>query len=283
MTPVQPFPWDESVDDINTPDIDPSFFDNDPFKKFNTQTSLQMDIGLTDDSSELIHPSLEDNLDLSSLINETTPDSQQIVSPNDVLENQYIPSTTTPVLHYLQPRPVESIASTVNLEVIANTSLLDDPSGHSLAQFSSPSHSSYSPAQTYLSPTPSPALSYTSSPSVDVFNSDTNATTDSILESKPEPAFLQPTVINDHLYTLPSKSLSKKRKSSEKSCQREANNMASKKSRVSKKDKQKQMEEQIQHFIADNARCKREISQMERQIQWCKDYLFKKVVQSART
>src|ERR1700712_3657381 len=41
---VQPFPWDDQVDDINTPDIDPSFFDNGPlFKKFNSQTSIQMD------------------------------------------------------------------------------------------------------------------------------------------------------------------------------------------------------------------------------------------------
>ena len=295
--PQQPFPWDDSVDDINTPDIDPSFFDNDPFKKYNSQNSLQMDV-ITDSfmmstadpslsgddtTQQLSQPSLEDNFDLSSLINATTPDESITVSPNDVLENQYIPATTAPVLHYLQPRPIESIASiasTINYEDL--TSTVD-----SLTQFATPSTVSY------LSPSPSPALSYTSNTShstlvsaIDAFNSDTNATNDGLIETidmKPEPELLQPTVINDHLYTRPSKSSAKRRKSSERGSQKDKNSGPSKKSRVSKRDKQRLMDEQIQHYLSDNARCKKEIETMEKQIQWCKDYLFKKVVASART
>lgn len=284
----QSFPWEESVDDINTPDIDPSFFDNDPFKKYNQMNSVEPMDKLSfgdhflngdpsmsnDESTQQLSHQLEDNFDLSALINSaTTPDSETIaVSPNDVLANQYIPATTAPVLHYLEPRPVESIASTINYEDMTTT--VD-----SIPQFVTPSHSSqsYSPALSYLSPSPSPALSYAS---IDGFTSDT--THDSLIETKPEPEFLQPTVINDHLYNKPTKT-TKRRRSSEKGSQREKNNVASKKSRVSKRDKQKQMDDQIQHYLADNARCKKEIETMEKQIQWCKDYLFKKVVASSRS
>lgn len=307
--PQHPFPWDESVDDINTPDIDPSFFDNDPFKKYNTQSSLMETLTAIDEISDepslflttadpslsseesappqLSQPALEDNFDLSALINAaTTPDTESItVSPNDVLQNQYIPATTAPVLHYLQPRPVESVASTINYDDLTSTvDSLSTPS-HSAQSFS-PALSTHSTV-TYLSPSPSPALSFTSNTShstsvaaLDAYHSD--ATTDSLTDSKPEPEFLQPTVINDHLYTRPTKMASKRRRSAEKGSQRDKNNQASKKSRVSKRDKQKQMDEQIQHYLADNARCKREIDIMEKQIQWCKDYLFKKVVASGK-
>jgi len=310
---AQPFPWDETVDDINTPDIDPSFFDGPDFKKYNTQNSLQQmdaiineELFLTeveqtsftnsdDTNQQSVDYSLEENFDLSQLINQTTADiivtESSMVSPNDVLEPQYIPVTTSPVLHYLEPRPVEPIASTVNIEFITNTSLIDSLNSQSTIdsynQFS-PSQS-YSPsltsvAQSYVSPTPSPALSYTSTTSqstlvsaMDGITSDTN-TIDSLIETKPEPEFFQPTVINDHLYTRPQSSALKKRKAStENSKARNKNNMASKKSRMSKRDKQKEMDEKIQFYIEDNAKCKKAIEDMEKQILWCKDYLFKKV------
>lgn len=333
-TTGQHFPWEEDIECINTPDIDPSFFDADPFKKYNTQTSQVMD--LTDEEHLLItgnhncfedstlkssHQSLEDNvfMDLSELIGQNNAENgfkvsiDLMVSPNDVLENQYIPVTTAPVLHYLQPKPIKSIASTLNMEdMTTNTSLIDSITSHSteesLHHFSSPSHSSsqsYSPlTQSYVSPTPSPALSYTSSTitasshshllstsTMDAITSDQSNSTiiDGLLDgtdTKPEPTFLQPTVINDHLYTLPSTSASKttpKRKSSADHKDkyltvRKKNNLASKKSRVTKRDKQKMMDDQIQHYISDNDHCKREIERMEREIQFCKDYLFKKVV-----
>jgi hypothetical protein len=247
------------------------------------------------------------NVDINALIQE----SESVVAPNDVLDSaQYIPVTTSaPVLHYLEPKSVESIALNV---ITTNTSVIDSHQP-SMAHFSSPTHSShsYSPAlstinQTYLSPTPSPALSYASSSagspstlvSMDAITSDSNATIEGVfvdsIDMKPDLDFLQPTVINDHLYTLPSTSTStetgpapKRRKSGadhkdKYTSVRRKNNVASKKSRVTKRDKQKQMEDQIQHYKEDNENCKKRIEQMEREIEWCKNYLFKKVVASAR-
>ncbi|CAG2108549.1 unnamed protein product, partial [Medioppia subpectinata] len=339
----QHFPWDEDVNDINTPDIDPSFFDGvDPFKKMKsagmdpftvvdegyfgaqpqTPVGSQMClIGAEEDSESTVQSvtntqSYEDmnlcqllsqtNVDINGLIRESENESV-VVAPNDVLDNsQYIPvSTTAPVLHYLQPKSVES---SIPMHVITST--------HAINHFSSPTHSSsqsYSPAlstinHAYLRPTPSPsALSYTStlsasSPStlvslddamddaMDAITSDSSHhTIDGVfvdaIDMKPDLDFLQPTVINDHLYTLPSTSgATKRRKSGEHKDQslRKKNNTASKKSRVTKRDKQKMMEEQIQHYKTDNEECKRHIEQMEREIEWCKNYLFKKVVASAR-
>ena len=63
---------------------------------------------------------------------------------------------------------------------------------------------------------------------------------------------------------------------------RKKNNAASKRSRMTKKDKQKQMDEKIQFYIEDNSRCIKQIAQMEKEIQYCKDYLFSKVMNAAK-
>jgi hypothetical protein len=317
----QQFPWDEDVDVINTPDIDPSFFTDDPFKKLsNTAIDHYMDDNIIignqnsfndETSHQSIQQTLEDNvfIDLSQLISQSTDDNcmteavneESMVSPNDVLNNTFIASTTASVLHYLEP---QSIVSSVSIPVITNivniTSSHSEQESYTLSQpqqvmASSPSHSSHSltPPMTsspsYI-PSPSPALSYTSStthsyfvPSVEAMNTDSNATIDTIVETKPELAFLQPTVINDHLYTRPTSSSSKRKASVETKDNRyqqnrKKNNMASKKSRITKRDKQKQMDEKIAHYIEDNKKCKEMIDRMEKEIEWCKNYLFSKVV-----
>lgn len=318
VSPIEAsLPWGEEVVDINTPDIDPSFFDNGPFfKKNDNQSALVMDFAgdenpfftttdqmtyssLEDTNQTSIEPSLEENFDFSSMISQTPMTEEfkedSFVSPNDVLQNTYIGSaashTKASVPQYLELR---TIGSTVNIDVITTPNLIEALSSQSSVDsfpstiYSSPSHStqqSYSAVTThYARPTPSPALSYTStasSPSNLVSNIDSitsDATIDSLIETKPDPEFLQPTVINDHLYSTPTTSSSRKRKSSGKSDPREKNNEASKKSRTTKRDKQKQMDEQIRRYEEENPQLRRQIEQMEREIKWCKDYLFKKVV-----
>ncbi len=325
----QQFPWDEDVDVINTPDIDPSFFTDDPFKKLsNTAIDNYMDDNIIignqnsfndETSQQSIHQTLEDNvfIDLSQLISQSTDDcmteavnEESIVSSNHLLNNTFIASTTAPVLHYLEPqKTIESFVSSVSIPVITN--IIDMTSSHSeqesytLSQpqqvmVSSPSHSSQSVTPPMTSspsyiPSSSPTLSYTSSttqsyfvPSVEAMNTDSNATIDTIIETKPELAFLQPTVINDHLYTLPSSSSSKRKSSVETKDNkyqqiRKKNNMASKKSRITKRDKQKQMDEKIAHYIEDNKKCKEMIDRMEKEIEWCKNYLFSKVVGASKS
>jgi len=51
---------------------------------------------------------------------------------------------------------------------------------------------------------------------------------------------------------------------------------------MTKKDKQKQMDEKIQFYIEDNSKCIKQIAQMEKEIQFCKDYLFSKVMNAAK-
>jgi hypothetical protein len=323
----QQFPWEEDVDVINTPDIDPSFFTDDPFKKMsNNAIDNYMDDNMIignqnsfndETSQQSIQQTLEDNvfIDLSQLISESTEENcmtvtvneESFVSPSHVLNNTYIASTTAPVLHYLQPqKTIESIVSSVSIPVITN--IIDMTSSHSEQesytlsqpqQVSSPSHSSQSltPPMTsspsYI-PSSSPALSYTSSttqsyfvPSVEAMNTDSNATIDTIIETKPELNFLQPTVINDHLYTLPSSTSSKRKSSVETKDKyqqiRKKNNMASKKSRITKRDKQKQMDEKIAFYVEDNKKCKEMIDRMEKEIEWCKNYLFSKVVGASKS
>lgn len=326
----QHFPWEEDVNEINTPDIDPSFFDSDPFKLkiksvdhlepipvaelndetyFGTNTASM--VTLSDDSSS--HTQSYEDMNLSQMLSQTNVDINVLInaeSESMMTTNEMLDTTYTPVLHYLEPKNIAVDAIALNV-ITTNPQIMDTTTS---ICFTSPTHSSsqsYSPAlstinYTHLSPSPSPSLSYTStmtsSPStlmsMDSMPSESSTTATTLeglivdtIDQKPDLEFLQPTVptvVTDHLYTLPTASGSgkRRRKSSaadKESSLRKKNSVNSKKSRVTKKDKQKQMDEQIQYYLEDNETCRKRIEQMEREIEWCKNYLFKKVVASARS
>lgn len=316
------FPWDVNINEINTPDIDPSFFIDGPFAKSYANTKV---IELIEDteaintestaiSEESTQHSLEaaDNhfIDLSQLITESRNGYKEDIQ-NEFMDQSYtrlfattcqsptyqtlqsMPTTVTPQQITDQSFSSSSMSSSIPYVNSVEISTAMEENHNTSPLTASPFNSyeaSASPNLLYLNPL-SPALSFvsdshtfiSSSPQSEVVISDNNS--QEAMDTKEHlMPYLQPTVINDHLYTRPSTPPSKSSTKDKKYMTiRKKNNAASKKSRVSKREKQKQMDEKIAFYISDNARCKSDIERMEKEIDFCKKYLFDKVKKAKST
>lgn len=298
LTPSNHFPWEDFINgDINTPDIDPSFFNDNPFEKMSKQSvnlssmkeneENEFGIALIDaqKNHDEISKSVSENNHVIRDPDECFVDLSQIITPQpaDFNFNPIISIGSNVQQHHDAtiyqlvdvPQLVNSSSITIPVITAINGSIIGGSDDCNDTFRSSPVPSTISHPPSIASPSYSSTNYYSPSPASSISNESQDT-----YDVKPNMTFLQPTVIEDHLYTLPKPQSSND--DNKYLSVRKKNNAASKKSRLSKRDKQKQMEEKIQFYLQDNQRCKELIDRMEKEIQFCKDYLFNKVMQATK-
>lgn len=304
---------DEDFDVMHTPDIMPDFFGENPFAKQFAKASEKHENQAMDtyalssqtviDSTGAFGPKEDDLADINAIIGgELTQLRPVTISAMDV-STPTADNNVKSIVRYLQEQSVAANPQTSQDFFSSNSALLDisgsnfessDTAISDMASF----NGSIGPYQT---------LSFTSPFTTEASASTT--LTESLLQpirttsyasSSPASTVIYddesifnvdntyvPVTVTDHaLYTVaePTKRGRRTKKSkdmeptpNDKAVYRVKNNEASRKSRTSKKEKLRQMEEKIKFFDQDNQRCNREIQELEDQINRCKEILFRAV------